>query len=78
MKKEKLIPPDLKQCQAEKSNAVTFAAFCESPTLIRCTSKSLVIITEKKKPHSAMSLCLDCWQVAIKQLGANNFMVKPI
>lgn len=83
----KLVPPDPKQCQANKltgcwPDAQHFMAL-GSGEIEQCANKPCVIITEKKKNPKdglvgSMSLCIDCWAEAIKQLGAETFTVKPI
>ena len=81
-KKEKLIPPDKKQCQCLRPNGNNFMTFGGVPGFVRCENKSTVIITEKKKAKDgqkgSMSLCNHCWNKAIEQLGENHFTVKPI
>lgn len=72
-KKVVLIPPDRKQCQAEKPNGNSFMTLCGVPGHVRCTNKPAVILEENKKGKDgqigSMSLCADCHAVFIKQLG---------
>lgn len=80
---EKLIPPDLNQCQAEKPNGNSFMTLGGVVGRVRCTNTPTVIVTEKKPPKGyskcgSMSLCTECWAVAIELLGADKFTVKPI
>lgn len=77
-KRIKLIPHDKKQCQAEKPNGNSFMTLGGVPGLSRCKNKPVVIIVEKRKPKGSMSLCKECWTVAIQQLGEKTFNVKPI
>ena len=69
----KLIPPDPKQCQAEKPNGYTPFTLGGIPGYVRCTNEPTWIATEAKQNEDglvgSMSLCDDCKQVMIKQLG---------
>ncbi len=78
MKDKKLIPIDKKRCQAEKPNGNIFMTMGGVVGRIRCSNKPIVIITEKRRPYGSMSLCKECWGVAIKQLGEKKFKTKPI
>lgn len=75
---KKLIPPDLKQCQAEKPGNGPFVMGGETGDprkgyLIRCRNKPTVVATEKAPgsdgQKGSMSLCGECQEVFIKQLG---------
>lgn len=72
-KKVKLIPPDRKQCQAEKPNGNTFMTLGGVPGLERCKNKPSVIATERKPGEDglrgSMSLCSDCFTKLIEQQG---------
>lgn len=82
MKAEKLIPPDLKQCQAEKPNGCTFMTLGGRPGMVRCENKPVTIATEvvpgKDGQRGRMSLCSECWGVMIKQLGAHYASFEPV
>jgi len=82
MKQSDLIPPDKEQCQAEKPNGHSFMTLGGSPGMERCKAVPVVIVTEKKPDADgvtgSMSLCLDCWKVFWKQLGADFAEAKPI
>lgn len=68
---EKLIPPDLAQCQAEKPNGNTFMTFGGVPGLVRCKNKPTHIALEPKqkdREQGSMSLCGDCLAVCSKQV----------
>lgn len=77
-----LEPPDLEQCQAEKPNGHSFMTLGGVPGLERCKAKPIVIIKElQPDAHGrcgSMSLCAECWKVAIKQLGWHTFSAEPI
>jgi len=77
-----LIPPDPKQCQAEKPNGNNAFTLGGVPGLIRCTNKPTVIATEKKLTSDgqigSMSLCDDCQNVFIKQLGEDYANFEPV
>lgn len=66
-------PPDPKQCQAEKPNGCTFLTLGGKPELVRCTNAPVAIATEKHPGDDghigSMSLCADCREVFIKQMG---------
>lgn len=75
--KEKLIPPDLKQCQAEKPNGNSFMTLGGVPGLERCRSEPTLIAHESKradgKKSGSMSLCLECSVVCKKQIPGITF-----
>ena len=79
--KLKLIPPDVKRCQAEK-RAVTFMSLGGGNCmhLVRCNNKPKWIITEKDKgpdgQRGSMSLCEACLKVA--EVQARPFIKKAI
>lgn len=82
-KAPKLTPPDKKQCQAMKPNGNTFMTFGGVPSLVRCKNKPTVILTERKPnpkdgQRGSMSLCNDCRDVLLKQLGEDFATTKPI
>src|SRR3990170_2082902 len=68
MKKIRLIPPDLKQCQAEKPNRNDFMTLGGPVGHVRCTNKPFYIATERKAPKGSMSLCIDCQVVCEEQM----------
>lgn len=63
----KLIPPDFKQCQAEKPNGVNPFTLGGKFEYIRCKNKPTVVAREKKKPNGEMTLCDDCLKVLLEQ-----------
>jgi len=70
-KKEKLIPPDLKRCQAESRPEWSFMSFGPKPPLVRCKRKPTHIVIEKKekgKQQGSMSLCPKCLEVCLGQM----------
>jgi hypothetical protein len=79
-----MIKPDIKQCQAE----IPITSFMTMggaiyPSYKRCKNKPTFIATERKpqkgyKNRGSMSLCEDCKDVAIKQLGKNYAIFKTI
>ena len=77
-----MIPPDKKQCQAEKPNGHSFMTLGGSPGMERCKAAPVVIVQEKEPGEDgckgAMSLCLDCWKVMWKQLGPDFAEAHPI
>ena len=64
MKKIKLIPPDKKQCQAEKPNGVNAFTLGGKFELIRCENEPIFIAKEKRPGkdgrRGSMSLCGSC------------------
>lgn len=81
-KQKPLEPPDEDRCQAEKSNGVNFMTMGGRHEMVRCKAKPIVIIEElqpgKDGLCGSMSLCAECWKVAIKQLGWHTFSARPI
>lgn len=83
-KKQKLIPPDPNQCQAEVpvgTNAFTIGG----PNMFvreRCKNKPTVIVKENKPgpdgQRGSMSLCDGCLKQLVKQLGSSYATAKPI
>lgn len=82
VKKQELIPPDKKQCQAEKPNGNTFMTLGGVPGLERCKNKPKVIATEAQPGEDglkgSMSLCLPCLSQLRKQLGPEAVTVKAV
>jgi len=72
MTKVKLIPPDLKRCQAEKPNGHSFMTLGGRPGTERCSSVPVYIAREKKPgkdgQKGSMALCADCRTVMEKQM----------
>ena len=73
MNKPKLIPPDKKQCQAEKPNGNNFMTFGGVVGLVRCENKPIWIAKEIiPNPldglRGSMSLCDDCRKVFEAQM----------
>jgi len=68
----KLIPPDLKRCQALKPNKRGPFSFGSGHKMIRCTNKPIFIVTEKEPAEDglkgSMSLCAHCLAVFSKQM----------
>lgn len=62
--KEKLTPPDLKQCQTLRPNGNTFLSFGGVPGHVRCTNKPVFIAHEPKRDDGvqsgSMSVCTRC------------------
>lgn len=79
---DKLIPPDLKRCQAEMSNGYSFMTFGGVPGMVRCKNKPIVIIKDIVPGDDgligSMTLCASCWNVAIQQLGQHSFSAEPV
>lgn len=77
-----LIPPDRKQCQAEKPNGYSFMTLGGTPGLVRCKNKPTVIAHENKPAEDgrkgSMSLCDECAKKMIEQCGAAFCTLKPI
>lgn len=63
-KRVKLIPPDLKRCQAEMSNGWNFMTLGGRKEMVRCTNKPTAIVRELKPDKDgikgSMSLCTEC------------------
>lgn len=73
-----LIPPDKKQCQAEK-----YEPFMMGGNLMRRCNKKPSVITKEVKPgadgrRGSMSLCPACLKACLKQLGKSAVTVTPI
>ncbi len=82
--KQALTPPDLNQCQAEKpgNGPFTIGGKIGDPKngyRVRCESEPKYIATEKRgsKPGS-MSLCAECKDAMVKQLGEDFAEFSPI
>lgn len=75
-----LIPPDRKTCQAEKPNP-EWSPFRlgPCPKRIKCEREPVVIIEETKLADDgaigSMSLCIDCYLVALRQLPKDSFKI---
>lgn len=82
MKKVKLIPPDLKQCQAEIPNGCTAFSLGGVPAMKRCSRKPTCIVTEKNPGPDgqcgSMSLCDDCFLVLRTTLSVPEVDFVPI
>jgi hypothetical protein len=82
MKKgEKLEPPDLERCQAERKDGSFMTLGPRGWS--RCEAVPIVVVTEKKPPpgsklKGSMALCGPCKEVMIKQCGADFFTEKKI
>lgn len=78
-KVEKLVPPDLVQCQAEKPSYTgwSFMTLGPPPKLIRCTNAPKWIAVEgprdDAKKRGSMSLCDECKKVCQKQMPTVDF-----
>lgn len=76
---EKLIPPDLERCQAEKPNGNSFMTLGGVPGLVRCKEKPTHIALEPVradgKERGSMSLCGSCLAVCSKQMHGVTFEV---
>lgn len=57
----KLVPPDRKQCQAEKPNGANFLSLGAKIQYTRCKEKPYVIVSQPKdRLNGQMSLCRAC------------------
>ena len=78
----RLTPPDLIRCQAEKPNGNSFMTLGGKPGWERCTAVSVWVATEivpgKDGKKGSMSLCEECRQVMLKQLGSDFATFKLI
>jgi len=78
----KPLKPDLKQCEAEKSNGRGPFSMCGTHKMIRCTAKPTVIAKEVNPgadgKRGSMSLCSECKVQFIKQLGESFAAFKAI
>lgn len=82
-KKVKLIPPDKKQCQAEKPNGNSFMTLGGVPGLIRCTNAPTVIAYElvanpDTGQKGSMSLCEDCLKKFLEQVGMDGYKIESL
>jgi hypothetical protein len=81
-KPKALTPPDLARCQAEVPNGHSFMTLGGRPGLERCKDKPVVVIEEVVPgvdgQRGSMALCIPCWAVALKQIGAHTFWARPI
>ncbi len=70
-----MIPPDPKQCQAEKPNGHTFMTLGGRPGTERCRNVPTAIAVENQPGadglRGSMSLCDECREILVKQLGLN-------
>lgn len=75
-KKTKLIPPDLKRCQAEKPNGWTFMTLGGRQEMVKYANKPTVIVKEKKPgddgQYGSMTLCTDCLLVFMTQMSPSQ------
>ena len=86
MKKQPLIPPDTKQCQAQRKEGCWPDAqhfmIIGPAQLVRCTNKPTVIVKEVRPSEDgrrgSMSLCDACYQVFLKQNGTGFATCRPI
>lgn len=82
LKKPKLIPPDLKRCQAEKPNGCTFMSLGGVPRMIRCKNTPEFVAKERKPGkdgrRGSMSICRECLGVMVSQRGPNYAKLTPI
>jgi len=81
--KSKMVPPDTDQCQSLKPNGHTFMTLEGRPGYVRCTNKPVWIATEKKaNPKDgmvgSMSLCDECKEVFLKQMGKDYAVLSKI
>lgn len=78
----KLVPPDLKRCQAFKSNGHNAFTLGGKPELIRCKNKPFVIATEVKPGNDgvigSMTVCKECFEAFQKQLGPGYATFKAV
>jgi len=78
----KLIPPDLKQCQAEKPNGNSFMTLGGVPGLVRCKEKPTVVAYENNPAEDglkgSMSLCDSCAKKLVETHGSEFATLKPI
>lgn len=78
-KTEKLIPPDLKQCQTEIREAHSFMTLGPKPGFVRCKNKPSHIATEPPredgKPQGSMSVCPECLSELSKKMPGVTFEV---
>lgn len=77
-----LIPPDPERCQGEKSNGCSFMTLGGRHEMVRCTNTPVTIATEvcpgDDGRRGQMSLCPECWDQMIKQLGGFFASFEPI
>lgn len=75
--KEKLAPPDLKRCQAEKPNGHTIFTLGGVPGLVQCKNVPLFIAKEPQRAdgrkQGSMSVCLECRTICEKQVPGTTF-----
>lgn len=81
--RKRLIPPDIKRCQADRPNGATAFTLGGVPALVRCRNVPKFIIKEsnpnpKDGLRGEMGVCAECLKVAKKQLPANHFKVRVI
>ena len=81
-KNSELIPPDKKQCQAEKPNGQNFMTLGGGHKMIRCTNKPTWIASENEPDpdgvKGSMAVCDECKTQLVKQLGENFATFTPI
>ena len=73
-----LIPPDFKQCQAEKPNGNTFMTLGGVPGYKRCTQRPVFLATEKEPGDDGvignMTLCAECYVQLERQIPGHVFV----
>lgn len=79
----KLIPPNKKQCQAEKPNGNTFMTLGGIPGRVRCTNKPFVIVIEREPNpqdgmRGSMSMCPECFAVFKEQNDITNYKLRAV
>ncbi len=77
-----LTPPDFDQCQAEKSNGVSFMTLVGRHEMVRCDRPPTVLIVENKPGadgrKGSMTLCDGCLAVFRKQTPKDFATVKDL
>lgn len=77
---EKLIPPDLEQCQVMKPNGNTFMTFGGVPGVIRCENETTIIVKETKRVRKkgalgSMAMCDECFEKFSKKYKIGNYVI---
>lgn len=77
-----LEPVDLTRCQAEKSDGVNAFTLGGRPRMIRCSNTPTRVATEREPGpdglRGAMSLCTECMEAMIAQMGCGHCTLEPI